>query len=404
MDHDEELPEYDPECSDEEDRELEEVRRLAEITKRQGEMTERRAQRESTEESDHMYDKYDRRDDHPDYGVDSICRREVEALQKAAAAEARCQLMEEMMASGGSRPAGSTGNFTHQPGKAKMDKEPPVFDGSLPATDVTPWLKTVNNYLKLNGATIEQDKWPAVGRSFLDGAAARSMDSAILSLPVGVTQTWQQFEQCLLTSFGHSDAEEEHRKGLRGASGKQKSKTVTEYVRHMQSCFEGITVLPLSMGDKIERFIQGLNDDLRIRILPAPVGAGVQGKWIDICDLMNYAIQLSHNLPREGAITVSAAASQNAAPRGRGRSSGPAGLCAGRGIVKHRSQASADGQASGPYVRSSNRRPPAEEDWLNEKKQCFFCCEIGHRSNQCNARQVVGAKRAPMPAEYSQSK
>ena len=304
MDHDEELPEYDPEYSDEEDRELEEVRRLAEITKRQGEITERVARRESTEESDHMYDKYNRREDHPDYGVDSISRREVEALQKAAAAEARCQLMEEMMASRGFRPAGSTGNFTHQPGKAKMGKEPPVFDGSLPATDVAPWLKTVNNYLKLNGATIEQDKWPAVGRSFLDGAAARSMDSAILSLPAGVTQTWQQFEQCLLTSFGHSDQEEEHRKGLRGASGKQKSKTVTEYVRHMRSCFEGSTVLPLSMGDKIERFIQGLNDDLRIRILPAPVGAGVQGKWMDICDLMNYAIQLSHNLPREGAITV----------------------------------------------------------------------------------------------------
>ena len=56
----------------------------------------------------------------------------------------------------------------------------------------------------------------------------------------------------------------------------QERKTVTEYVRHMQSCFEGITVLPLSMADKIERFIQGLNDDLRIRILPAPVGAGVQ--------------------------------------------------------------------------------------------------------------------------------
>ena len=93
-------------------------------------MTERRARRESTEESDHMYDKYDRLDDHPDYGADSISRGQVEALEKAAAAEARCQLTEEMMASGGFRPAGSTGNFTHQPGKAKMGKEPPVFDAS----------------------------------------------------------------------------------------------------------------------------------------------------------------------------------------------------------------------------------------------------------------------------------
>ena len=125
---------------------------------------------------------------------------------------------------------------------------------------------------------------------------------------------------------------------------------------------------------------------------------------MDICDLMNYAIQLSHNLPREGAITVNAAASQNAAPRGRGRSSGPVGLSAGRGVVKHRPQASADGQASGPYVRNPNRQSPAEEDWLNERKRCFCCCGIGHKSHQCNARQVVDAKKAPMLAEYFQSK
>ena len=180
------------------------------------------------------------------------------------------------------------------------------------------------------------------------------MDSAIMSLPA-VSQTWQQFEQCLLTSFGHSDPEEEHRKGLRGASGKQKDKTATGYVRHMQSCFEGITLLPLSMGDKIERFIQGLNDDLRIRILPAPVGLGVQGKWMNIWDLMKYAIQLGHSLPREGAIIVSAAASHHTATRGRGRSSGLVGLSAGRGAVKHRPQSSADGQASGSYVRNPNR-------------------------------------------------
>ena len=146
----------------------------------------------------------------------------------------------------------------------------------------------------------------------------------------------------------------------------------------------------------LQRFIQGLKDDMRIRILPARVGLGVQGKWMDIWDLMNYAIQLTHGLPAgEGAVTVSVAASRNTASRGRGRSSGPVGMSAGRGLVKHRAQSSADGHASGPYVRNPNRRPQAEEDWLNEKRRCFFCCEVGHKSNQCNARQVAGAKRTP---------
>lgn len=82
------------------------------------------------------------------------------------------------------------------------------------------------------------------------------------------------------------------------------------------------------------------------------------GRWDDHsdCDLMNYAIQLSHNLLQEGAITVSAAASHSTASRGCGRSSGPVGLSAGRWAVKHRTQAHADGQASGPYVRNPNRQ------------------------------------------------
>ena len=45
--------------------------------------------------------------------------------------------------------------------------------------------------------------------------------------------------------------------------------------------------------------------------------------------------------------------------------------------VKHRTRTSADGQASGSYVRNPNGRSQAEEEWLNEKKRCFFCCSIG---------------------------
>ena len=99
-----------------------------------------------------MYDQYGRRDDHPDFGneppvgppagslagpvrrtdkrqevsgrpaeaagADTLSRVEAEALQKAAAAEARCQFMEEMLASGGFHPAGFAANHTQQPGKA----------------------------------------------------------------------------------------------------------------------------------------------------------------------------------------------------------------------------------------------------------------------------------------------
>ena len=139
-----------------------------------------------------MYDRYNRRDDHPDHGADSVTRREAEALQKAAAAEAHCELLQELVQSGRVNPAGPVASPARQPSKAKMGKEPPVFDGTLPATDVMPWLQTVNNYFRLNKATIELEQWPAVGRTFLNGAAARSMDSAQLSTPAGLT--WQQFE------------------------------------------------------------------------------------------------------------------------------------------------------------------------------------------------------------------
>lgn len=67
---------------------------------------------------------YSPRDAHPDYGADSVFRREAEALQKAAAAEARCQLIEERKASGGFRSVGLVQTQLHSLARLKWVNNP----------------------------------------------------------------------------------------------------------------------------------------------------------------------------------------------------------------------------------------------------------------------------------------
>ena len=58
----------------------------------------------------------------------------------------------------------------------------------------------------------------------------------------------------------------------------------------MQYCFNGISTLPLSAGEKIERFTNGLNPALKRLVVTAPVGMGTYGKWMDPIKLMDYTV------------------------------------------------------------------------------------------------------------------
>ena len=72
--------------------------------------------------------------------------------------------------------------------------------------------------------------------------------------------------------------------------------TVAQYVHKMQYCFSGIVELPLCDGEKIERFMAGLNPTLKKLVVTAPVGMGHTAKWIDPAKLMSYAVMQAQAL------------------------------------------------------------------------------------------------------------
>ncbi len=55
-------------------------------------------------------------------------------------------------------------------------------------------------------------------------------------------------------------------------------------------------MVPLSAGEKIERFLTGLNPELHRLVVTAPQGLGSNGKWFDANSLMSYAVQQSQAL------------------------------------------------------------------------------------------------------------
>ena len=100
-------------------------------------------------------------------------------------------------------------------------------------------------------------------------------------------QLWDNFYDALLTAYGSVNQELVARNKLRTL--RQKG-SVEEYANEFQQLYSHITKSPISRGDKIERFVSGLKEEIRKKILVDPRGDG--GPWEDIKRLINYAVTI----------------------------------------------------------------------------------------------------------------
>lgn len=148
-------------------------------------------------------------------------------------------------------------------------------------------------------------------------------------------------------------------------------------------------MVPLSAGEKIERFLTGLNPELHRLVVTAPQGLGSNGKWLDPNSLMSYAVQHSQALACGG-----------------GKDATPATYL----------QVAASGFRKRPHMevgRSSPARPAnkksnvksgflgkAELKWLGNSIRHYHWTEKGHRSSEC-AKKTSGVPASGMPASYS---
>ena len=226
---------------------------------------------------------------------------------------------------------------------------------------------------------------------FLDGTAADYMHTVAQNLPV-VDQTWLKFCELLRVRFGNIDPDAEFWDQLRDL--KQGTLTAAEYAHKMRHCFNGITVLSLSMGEKFERCMSGLNIRLRRDVVTAPVGLGVNGKWMDIDQLMSHTVMQSAALARGGAAESAGAAV------GTKRSAAGNGQASGKVKKQKKQNNSGSHPRHGIGTGRTKFREDAEKDFLTAKKLCWHCCQPDHSSDKCPTR---GQPRSAMPAAYKAS-
>ena len=143
------------------------------------------------------------------------------------------------------------------------------------------------------------DDWALHGRTYLDGTAADYMHTAMHALPK-IERTWATFCALLGTRLGQIDPDTEFWDQLKDL--KEGSLPAAQYVHKMQYCFNGITELPISPGEKIQRFMDGLNPTLKRLVTTAPFGMGRHGKWLDPNQLMSYTVTQAQGLPNGGAV------------------------------------------------------------------------------------------------------
>jgi hypothetical protein len=99
---------------------------------------------------------------------------------------------------------------------------------------------------------------------------------------------WDNFYDALLTAYGSVNQELVARNKLRTL--RQKG-SVEEYANKFEQLCSYITKSPISRGDKIERFVSGLKEEIRKKILVDPRDDG--GPWEDIKHLINYAVTIN---------------------------------------------------------------------------------------------------------------
>ncbi|KAL3141766.1 hypothetical protein ABBQ32_004446 [Trebouxia sp. C0010 RCD-2024] len=127
------------------------------------------------------------------------------------------------------------------------------------------------------------------------------MQTALESLPVAESNDWTNFCTLLSSRFGQIVPDAEFWDHLNDL--KLGSLTAAQYVHKMRYCFNGVTVVPLSNGDKIHRFMAGLNPRVKEEVLTAPFGMGDgAGKWLDPDQLMQYTVLQAQASSMEGLL------------------------------------------------------------------------------------------------------
>lgn len=239
--------------------------------------------------------------------------------------------------------------------KAAEPRRPKPFNGEGEqdsAGGVRRFVDALSLFFELS--KLAPELWAANARLYLEGSAADYMQTALKSLTVVESSNWANFCALLSARFGQIDPDAEFWDQLHDL--RQGSLTAAQYVHKMRYCFNGITVLPLSNGEKIHRFMTGLNPRVREKVVTAPYGMGDgSGKWLDPDQLMQHTVLQAQALLNGGAVTSSSSPAV-------GQKHAPDGVAQGHSKKKLKKQSN----GSGTFKKS--KKKPSGGDAANERQ------------------------------------
>jgi hypothetical protein len=233
------------------------------------------------------------------------------------------------------------------------------------------WLNQMKKFL--TARRIPALEWVTITSIYLETNVAQHWDILALELTSENKdpQLWDNFYDALLTAYGSVNQELVARNKLRTL--RQKG-FVEEYANEFQQLCSHITKSPISRGDKIERFVSGLKEEIRKKVLVDPRGDG--GPWEDFKHLINYAV------------TIDATYTQDAKGRDNEKSHSdvPVAKTNGNiGPIKDKKSRRSEGRSSAFYKKSIQGKGEAPSARSTAKKDglCFQCHKEGHLARDC---------------------
>jgi len=228
------------------------------------------------------------------------------------------------------------------------------------------WLNQMKKFLVAR--QIAPEEWVTNASTYLETNVSQHWDMLALELAADKKdlQLWDNFYDTLLTAYGSVNQELVARNKLRVLKLKG---SVEDYANEFQQLCSHITKHPVSRGDKIERFISGLKEDIRKKVLVDPKGDG--GSWEDIKRLINYAV------------TIDAMYAHDTKGRDNDKSQSAVSVAkstSNTGPIRDRKFRHPEGRSSAFYKKGKQDKEEAPSARSTDKKDglCFNCHMEGH--------------------------
>jgi hypothetical protein len=175
---------------------------------------------------------------------------------------------------------------THKVRSTTASAKPEKFKDKSKVT-ILAWLAQMHKYL--TARQVPSAEWVVIASTYLETNVAQHWDVLAMELRTDKKDPllWDNFQDALITAYGSVNQEMVARNKLRTL--KQRG-SVDEYANEFQHMCSQITKSPISRGDKVERFLSGLKEDVRSKVLVDPRGDG--GPWEDIKRLINYVVTI----------------------------------------------------------------------------------------------------------------